>query len=98
MTEKEGLGDIYLLLYILSAFILMQISRFYFSLELNNILSYICTKCIHLYIHGHLGWLHLWSYLGLCPRLGHMVILFSFLRNLQADFYNNRIHLRYYPQ
>lgn len=98
MREKESLGDIHLLLYILSAFIFQQMSWLHFSLEVNNILSYICTRCIHLYVHGHLGWFHLWSYLGMCPRLGHVVILFSFLRNLQADFYNSCIHLHYYPQ
>lgn len=80
MTENEGLGDIYLLLYILSPFIFLQISQFHFSLELSNILSYICTKCIHLYIHGHLGWLHLWSYLGYMPKTGsygHSIFFFE---------------------
>lgn len=46
MTEKEGLGDIRLILCILSAFIFLKMLWFHFSLELNNILSYICTNCI----------------------------------------------------
>lgn len=68
----------------------------FFRVEQHSILH--MYQMHHLDVHGHLGWLHLWSYLGICPRLAHVVILFSFLRNLQADFYTDCNHLHYYPQ
>lgn len=68
----------------------------FFRVEQHSILH--MYQLHHLDVHGHLGWLHLWSYLGICPRLAHGVILFSFLRNLQADFYNDCNHPHYYPQ
>lgn len=58
-----------------SLFISLQTSWFHFSLELNNILFRLCSRCIHVSVDGHLR-----SSLGTCPGVGHMVILFSFLR------------------